>query len=72
MSTVTRPVEELKGFEKLALAPGERKTVRFKLRPDDLAYLDEHLKRVVEAGAYEVMVGASAHDIRVRGRFEVK
>jgi beta-glucosidase len=72
VSSVTRPVQELKGFEKLALAPGERKTVRFKLRSEELAYLDEHLKPVVEAGVYEVMVGASAHDIRARGRFEVK
>jgi beta-glucosidase len=72
VSSVTRPAQELKGFAKLALAPGERKTVRFALRSADLTYLDEHLKTVVEAGAYEVMIGASAHDIRARGLFEIK
>lgn len=72
VSSVTRPVQALKGFEKLMLAPGERRTVRFELHAGDLAFLGEDLRPVVEPGEYEVMVGASAHDIRVRGRFEIR
>jgi beta-glucosidase len=71
VSSVTRPVIELKGFEKVALAPGEKKTVRFKLTREDLSFLDETLKRIVEPGVFNVMVGASSADIRLRGSFSV-
>ena len=72
VSSVTRPVKELRGFEKVALQPGETRTVRFTLTPDDLSLLDQNLQRVVEPGAFRVMVGASSADIRLNGEFEVR
>ncbi|HMQ61874.1 MAG TPA: glycoside hydrolase family 3 N-terminal domain-containing protein [Flavilitoribacter sp.] len=62
VSSVTRPVKELKGFEKIALAPGEKKTVQFTLGPDDLALWDVNMKWVVEPGEFEVMAGSSSRD----------
>jgi len=72
VASVSRPVKELRGFEKVALRPGESKTVRFKLTRDDLVMLDRSLKPVVEPGAFQVMVGHSSADIRLNGEFEVK
>jgi beta-glucosidase len=69
--SVTRPVQQLMGFARLALAPGERKRVRFELHASQLAFHDAKLARVVEPGAVEVMIGASSADIRLRGRFEI-
>ncbi len=71
ISSVSTPVMELKRFEKVRLKPGEQRRVRFTLTPEDLQLLDAHLRPVVEPGAFEVMVGASAADIRLRGRFDV-
>ena len=72
ISSMSTPVKELKGFEKLSLAPGEKKTVRFKLTPEHLSFLDRHLEPVVEPGMFDVMVGSSSEKIRLKGEFEVK
>jgi beta-glucosidase len=72
VASVATPVEQLRGFAKLALAPGETKTCTFKLTPDDLALLNAHLERVVEPGRFRVMVGSSSADIRLSGEFQVK
>jgi beta-glucosidase len=71
-STVTRPIKELKGFRKIGLKPGESQTVSFQLTPEDLCFLDRNLERKVEPGSFEVMVGRSSEDIRLRGKFLVK
>ncbi len=66
-----RPPKELKAFAKVALAPGESETVRFALTQDDLAYYDEAAGGwTVEPGEFEVLVGRSAQDIRLSGRFQ--
>lgn len=72
ISTVTTPVRELKGFEKVALNPGEKKKVEFKLTPEHLSLLDQNLKKIVEPGIFEVMIGSSSENILVKGEFEVK
>jgi len=72
VSSVSTPVKELKRFQKISLAPGEEKTVQFKLTPGDLALLDRNLAPVVEPGAFEVMIGSSSDDIRLKGGFEVR
>ena len=72
VSSVTRPVKELKGFEKVKLNPGETKKVEFILGPEQLSFLDRNLNRVVEPGAFEVMAGNSSESIRLRGEFKVK
>jgi beta-glucosidase len=59
---VTRPVKELKGFQKISLRPGETRTVALDLTPESLAFYDLHLKYVVEPGEFEIMVGNSSRD----------
>jgi beta-glucosidase len=71
ISSVSTPVKELKGFAKVALEPGQTRTVTFTLTPDQLALLDRHLERVVEPGEFRVMIGASSEDIRLSGSFIV-
>ena len=51
---------------------GERKTVKFTLTPDDLALYDQSMVRRVEPGTFNVMVGSSSEQIRLRGSFEVR
>jgi beta-glucosidase len=62
VSTVTRPVKELKGFEKITLRPGETKTVTLDITPAALAFYDIHMEYVVEPGEFEIMVGNSSRD----------
>ena len=64
MSRATRPVMELKGFRRVALAPGERRTVTFELGPEQLSYHGPDLKRVVEPGRFQVMVGGSSDEVK--------
>ncbi|MEN3203819.1 MAG: glycoside hydrolase family 3 N-terminal domain-containing protein [Atribacterota bacterium] len=71
VASCVRPRQELKGFVKVRLAPGEKKTVTFTLFPEQLAFYDAHMRFVVEPGIFEVMVGASSRDIRLSGTFEV-
>ncbi len=60
VSPLTQPVRQLKGFQRVSLKPGERKTVEFKLTPDMLSILDLEMRRVVEPGVFDIMVGASS------------
>jgi beta-glucosidase len=60
VSVTTRPVKELKGFQRVTLKPGEKRTVRFTLAAQDLAIWDMDMHRVVEPGDYEVMTGSSS------------
>ena len=62
VSSVTRPVKELKGFQKISLRPGETQTVALNITPELLAFYDLHMKYVVEPGEFEIMVGNSARD----------
>jgi beta-glucosidase len=72
ISSTSRPVIELKGYEKVSLEPGQTRTVKLKLTPEELSLLDRNMNVVVEPGIFEVMVGSSSADIRLKGRFEVK
>ncbi|OFX31454.1 MAG: hypothetical protein A2W90_09360 [Bacteroidetes bacterium GWF2_42_66] len=69
ISSVVIPCIELKGFRKVWLTPGEQETVEFKLTPDDLALIGSDMKPIVEPGEFEVMVGSSSKDIRLKGVF---
>jgi beta-glucosidase len=60
VSSVTRPVKELRGFKRVTLAPGAAATVEFKLDAGALSFWDKDMKRVVEPGTFEVMVGADS------------
>ncbi len=71
IASVTVPVKELKGFDKVTLKPGEMRTVEFKLDHNDLALYNNYMDRVVEPGTFKVMVGSSSEDIRLKGEFEI-
>jgi beta-glucosidase len=60
VSTVTRPVKELRGFQRVHLKPGEKATLEFRLTPESLSMLDEHMDRVVQPGTFELLVGANS------------
>ena len=62
VSSVTRPVKELKAFQKISLRPGETRTVALDITPDALAFYDIHMKYVVEPGEFEILVGNSSRD----------
>jgi len=62
VSSVTRPVKELKGFQKVSLRPGETRTVKLAITPDLLAFYDINMKYVVEPGEFLIMVGNSSRD----------
>ena len=62
VSSVTRPVKELKGFRKISLQPGETQTVEMEVTPESLAFYDIRMEYVVEPGEFEIMVGTSSRD----------
>jgi beta-glucosidase len=62
VSSVTRPIKELKGFRKISLEPGESQTVEFEITPESLAFFDVNMKYTVEPGDFEIMVGTSSRD----------
>jgi len=69
-SSVDRPVQELKGFQRVNLAPGETKTVHFTLDRSAMAYYSAVKKAwVTEPGQFDVLVGSSSRDIRMKGSF---
>ena len=73
ISFVTRPVKELKGFERVALKAGESKRISFTLTPEHLRYYNLEMERVVEPGTFKVMVGGSSRDKDLlTAEFEVK
>jgi beta-glucosidase len=62
VSSVTRPIKELRGFWKVTLQPGETQTVAFDITPASLAFFDVNFDYVVEPGDFELMVGTSSRD----------
>lgn len=60
VASVSRPVRMLRGFQRIHLEPGESRTLRFELKPDDLALYDADLRRVVEPGHFTVYAGGSS------------
>jgi beta-glucosidase len=63
VSSVTRPVKELKGFKKLFLKAGEKQTVELEITPESLVFYNIDMKYVVEPGDFEIMVGTSSRDV---------
>ncbi|MGH9826683.1 MAG: glycoside hydrolase family 3 C-terminal domain-containing protein, partial [Blastocatellia bacterium] len=64
VSSVTRPVKELKGFQRISLKPGETKTVSFDITSDKLAFYNLNMNRVVEPGVFDIMVGPSSVNLK--------
>jgi beta-glucosidase len=61
----TRPVKELKGFQKIALNPGESKTVTFNISPADLKFYNYDLKYDWEPGEFQIMIGGNSRDVNM-------
>ena len=72
VASLARPMKELKGFAKVSLAPGEKKRVEFTLDTELLAFTGVDMKLVIEAGRFDVGIGSSSDDIRLKGAFEVE
>ena len=72
VASITRPVKQLKGFQRIALKPAETKTVEFELSTELLDFYDKDMKLVVEPGVFKVMVGRSSRDIVLDGEFEIQ
>jgi beta-glucosidase len=64
VSSVTRPVTELKGFQRISLQPGTSRPVTFESGPDQQSYHGLEMKRVVEPGWFDIMVGGSSVDVK--------
>jgi beta-glucosidase len=64
IGSVTRPVKELKAFERLTLGPGESRVVRFTLGPESFRLWNAAMERVVEPGEFEIMAGANSQDLK--------
>jgi beta-glucosidase len=60
ISSLTRPVKELKGFQRITLQPGETQTITFEIKPQMLAFLNREMQNVVEPGLFDLMVGGSS------------
>ncbi|MBQ5620132.1 MAG: fibronectin type III-like domain-contianing protein, partial [Alistipes sp.] len=69
--SVTTYTQVLRGFERIHLKAGESREVVFRLDGQDMGLWNRENRFVVEPGRFEVMVGASSKDIRLRGEFEV-
>lgn len=67
VGSITRPVKELKGFQKISLKPGESKTVSFTIGINDLKFYNSDLKWVAEPGDFKVFVGTSSADVKEAG-----
>jgi beta-glucosidase len=72
LASVAQPVQSLMRWEKLALAPGESREVRFVLQATDLTLLDAAMRPRVEPGTFSLMVGSSSRHARLRGLFEIR
>lgn len=72
ISSVTTYDSQLRGFERIALQPGEKETVKFTLKPDDLALLDKNMNWTIEPGDFDIMIGNSSVDIKLKKTITVK
>ncbi|MDR6940862.1 glycoside hydrolase family 3 N-terminal domain-containing protein [Mucilaginibacter pocheonensis] len=72
VNTVTTPVMALKGFDKITLKPGETKTVRFTIKPEDIAIWNTDMQLVTEPGTFDVMIARSADDVVLKKTLEYK
>lgn len=64
VSSVTRPLLELKGFQRVTLEPGEQRTLGFDIKPSDLWFFNAEMKRVVEPGTFSIFAGPNSVDLK--------
>lgn len=63
VASVTRPVKELKGFQKIDLNPGETRTIEFMITQEMLSFYDANMKKIIEPGMFDVMIGGNSEDV---------
>lgn len=71
VGSIARPVKELKDFAKISLRAGESKTIHFTIDKNKLSFYNEQLQWVAEPGDFDVMIGSSSEDIRLKDTFEL-
>jgi len=71
VGSVVRPILELKDFNKIKLEVGETKTIKFSIDNQKLSFYNEKLVFDSEIGDFDIMIGSSSTDIRLKGRFEM-
>lgn len=71
LASVTQPVMALKGFKRIHLKPGESQKIKFLITPKMLSMLNKNMKWVVEPGYFDIMIGSSSRDIRLKKQLEV-
>ena len=71
VGSIVRPVEELKDFIKIKLNPNESRQVRFVIDKEKLSFYNKNLEWVAEPGEFDLMIGASSADIRLKDSFEL-
>ena len=64
VASISRPVKELKGFERIHLNAGESKEVSFKITPEMLKFYNAELKHIIEPGDFDIMIGANSRDVK--------
>lgn len=64
MASISRPVKELKGFQRIHLAAGESKEVSFDITPNMLKFYNAELKHVIEPGDFHIMVGTNSKEVK--------
>jgi beta-glucosidase len=62
VSSVSRPVKELKGFKRISLKPGDSKTVTLTISPEHLSFINANMEHTIESGDFEIMIGNSSRD----------
>jgi beta-glucosidase len=72
VSSVVTYESQLRGFQRITLNPGETKTVRFTLKPEDFQLLDRNMNWIIEPGAFEIRIGSSSEDIKFSKLIEMK
>ena len=72
VASLVRPVKELKDFKKIMLQPGESKIIEFIIDKDKLSFYNQQLDWVAEPGEFEIMIGSSSADIRLKTLIELK
>lgn len=71
VGSIARPVKDLKDFRKIQLKAGESKTIKFIIDKEKLSFYNQQLKWVAEPGEFDLMIGASSDDIRLKDSFEL-
>jgi beta-glucosidase len=71
VASLARPVKELKDIQKVSLAPGEVKTIRFKIDREKLSFYNKQLQWIAEPGSFELMIGSASDDIRLHQSIEL-